>query len=519
VASSAPKHSTEDGPHPSLFEQYADNPVGFCRDVLRFPGTDGPEPIRFWPAQEAIARDVATERRTCVRSGHKVGKTVLVAALSLWWVLTRPRGTAILTSSGDAQVKSQIWKELRKIWQASGGDARFKPRLPIPELPSTGLRLDDVRTIYGFTTRDAERMAGHSGDQLLFCIDEASGFPDKLFEAVRGNTAGGGAVLATGNPTQLGGWFFESFHEARRLWSCHHVDSRTTPNATGKGAPIPGLATAEYVREMIDEYGQGDVARAEEHPVFAVRVAGEFPTAGSRQVVPMRAIERAVRAWPDGAPLPAVLELGVDVALFGEDNTVIKPRRGHYAYPSVVVHGFDPVEVAGKVTEVLERYRIAGQAQPIVKIDDGGGYGAGPIALLRRAGGCVVIPVNAGSASEVEREDGGKAYANLRAELWFGVTAWLEAGGVMPSEPELEAELRAPTYDFTPSMAKRVESKKDIKRRVGRSPDRADALALAVYTPPWAYAQAATSQPNVSAVAARGRPTGLSTRGRGGGVW
>lgn len=496
------------------------DPVGFCRDILRYPGVGGSRPILLWGAQAAIARDVATKRRTTARSGHKVGKTVLVAALALWWTMTRPRGRAVLTSAGASNVKDQIWSELRAVFNASGGNERFRPSQPIPLDPATGLKFDDMRFIYGRTTsaHDAEKMSGYSGDQILFCIDEASGFPDALFEAVQGNMAGGGAVLATGNPTQLGGWFFESFNEKRRLWACHHIDSRTTPNATGVGDPIPGLATAQYVREMIDEYGQGDEARAERHPVFAVRVAGEFPTMGSRQVVPMQLIERSVLAWPNAKPLPEVLELGVDVALFGEDDTVIKPRRGNYAYASVVVHGFDPVEVAGKITEVIDDLGVEGQTMPIVKIDDGGGYGAGPIAILRRTETCVVVPVNAGSASDVEREDGGLAYANLRAELWFGVTKWLEGGGCMPNEPELEAELRAPVYDFTPKMAKRVESKADIKRRVGRSPDRADALALAVYTPGWAYAQAAVSRPDV-ATASRGQPAGLSIRGRGGGVW
>lgn len=514
--------STEDEPHPSLFPQYVDDPVGFCRDVLRYPGEDGPEPIRLWHRQEAIARDVATKPRTSVRSGHKVGKTVLVAVIALWWVLTRPRGRAILTSAGESNVKGQIWMELRAIWNASGGNARFKPTQGIPLDPATGLKIDDVRFIYGRTTseHDAEKMAGYSGDQILFCIDEASGFPTKLFEAVEGNMAGGGAVLATGNPTQVSGWFYDSFHHDRRMWSTHHIDSRTTPNATGEGEPIPGLAAAPYCAMMLEKYGKGDVAKAEEHPVYAVRVAGEFPTMGSRQVVPQALIKAGVDRWPTAKLVPSVLELGVDVARFGEDDSVIKPRRGHYAWPSIEVHGFDSFEVADEVLKAITRYINPGEATlPIVKVDASGGHGSGVIDYLRRTGKCIVVPVDAGSGSSVLTPAKTKAFFNLRAELWWTIREWLEAGGAMPPEPDLEAELRAPVYDFTAKMSKRVESKDDIKKRLGRSPDRADALALAVYTPPWAYAQAALTQPDVSTVPSRGRPEGLNSRGRGGGAW
>lgn len=471
----------------------------------------------FWSAQAAIARDLVTARRVAVRSGHKVGKTLGVAALALWWIMTRERGNAILTSAGDAQVKTQIWKEVRKIWRASGGDDRFKPRLPLPETPSTGLRLDDVRSVYGFTTRDAERIAGHSGDQLLFCVDEASGFPTELFEAVIGNLAGGGAVLATGNPTQTSGWFFDAFFSKRRLWSLHHVDSRTTPNAAG-GTPIPGLATAQYVREMIDEYGGGDVARAEEHPVFAVRVAGNFPTAGSRAVVPMGALERAQSGWPDAKPLPAVLELGVDVARFGEDDSVIKPRRGLYAFPSIVVHGYDTIEVAGAVFEAIALHEHLGEARkPIVKIDASGGYGGGVIDHLMRSGRCIVVPVGAGEGSDVVNSTGGKRFVNRRAELWWAIREWIDSGGVLPREPDLEGELLSVTYDYDVKLRIKVESKDDIKKRLGRSPDRADALALAVWNPHGLWA-ATVAQPDLSHVDSRG-PTGLNARGRGRGAW
>ena len=455
----------------SYFPEYLDDPVGFCEDILN---------VCLWSLQKHIANSLRDNVRTSVRSGHKVGKSLLVVCLALWWVMTRPRGQVVLTSSGKNQVKAILWKELRRVYNAAGGDARFQPQSPVPLDPATGLRFDDSRSIYGFTTDNAERMAGFSGDQLLFCVDEASGFPDPIYEAVQGNLAGGGRILATGNPTKNTGWFFDSHHGKRHLWSTFHVDSRTTPNCIGDEDPIPGLATPEFIESMIEEYGGGNVEEAERSPVFSIRVAGNFAATSDRNVIGLNLIEAGrTRYDEEEHPNHGLLEIGVDVARFGADDTVITGIRDLVSYPNMVIHGFDNVQVAGAVLDYIEAYKKPVE-KPIVKVDVIGN-GSGVFDHLVRKDSIIAIAVDSGESSDIKRSDGTLKFVNKRAELWWSAREWLEDGAFLFRDPKLEEELRAPEYDFDTKLRYRVEKKDRIKERIKRSPDRADSLCLATF--------------------------------------
>ncbi len=452
---------------PEAFAKYYDDCAGFALDHL---GT------RLWDRQVEICDDLIDNPRVAVRSGHKIGKTRLIACIALWWVCTRPRGLVICTSSVDRQVKTQIWREISKLYAILGGKARFG--VECPKDPSTGILFDEYRAIYGFTTRDAEAMAGYSSDQLLFVIDEASGFSNAIYEAVRGNMAGGGRIIATGNPTTTSGWFFEAFTKTRAMWKRHIVDSRTVPNITGNEAPIPGLATQGWVDEMLTEFG-------EESAVFAVRVAGNPPLAGDRAVVPLGLVEAgAAREVPLG---PSRLQIGVDVAREGSDDSTIYARRGLHMFPSKIIHGYDNVDVAGEVMLTVEALRHpgdVGQMTPVVKVDVIG-TGSGVVDHLRRMPGIVVVPVDVSRKSEVKRADGSLAYNSLRAEVWFSAREWLEDGGAFPADGQLESELIAAQYDHDNKLRRRVDSKDKLKERLGgQSPDRADGFCLCTYEPP-----------------------------------
>jgi hypothetical protein len=457
------------------YKRYFNDPVGFIGDVLN---------VRLWKRQREIVLALTQHRKVAVRSGHKVGKTRLVACIALWWAMTRERGVVILTSSGDRQVKTQIWRELRIVYLAAGGAKRFGPEIPLD--PATGLRFSDERVIYGFTTRDAEAMAGYSGDQILFCVDEASGFPESIFDAVDGNTAGGGKILATGNPTRTTGWFYDAFHEKRALWCGVHVDSRETPNVLGDEPPIKGLAGKEWVDEKIVEFGGGDAEAAEQHPTFAVRVAGNFPRQGDRSVIDLAMVEDARRRYDEctgSHPMP--LEIGVDVARFGTDDSVIRGVRGNYPLPQETYNGLDGVQLAAKVAAYVATHRL-GDERPIVKVDVIG-VGSSCVDHLAHYFSDVlhVVPVDVGRSSDVTNADGNAEFAKLRDEVWWSLREWLRAGGMLDADPKLEAELLAPVYTFDPSLRKRVEDKDEIRKKLKRSPDRADALGLAV----WRYGQ------------------------------
>jgi hypothetical protein len=444
------------------FAAYAHDPVGFARDVLD---------VELWHRQAEIAEAVRDHPATSARSGHKVGKTLVVVALGLWWVSTRHHGRVILTSSNASQVKHQLWDELRRVYREAGGERVLGGDMALD--PSTGLRFADGRKIIGLTAADPEGFAGYSGAELLVCIDEASGFDPSIFEALATSMAGGGKILATGNPTQPSGWFFEAFTSQRELWRTIHVDSREAAEVEG----IPGLATAQWIDRMVAEHGGGDPETAALSPIFQVRVMGEFPVTADDQVVPMGLVEAATDRYLDGAepPVGARLVVGCDVARFGGDASCIQPVRGSYAWPATELRSKDGFEVAAEVIRIADQLRNHGGDVPIVAVDSSGGHGSSVIDALNRQGTVQVVPVNAGEAATQSR------FAKLRDELWWSIREWLEADAALPPDSRRDAELIAPKYDHDAALRVRVEKKSATKARIGRSPDRADALALATW--------------------------------------
>lgn len=157
--------------------------------------------------------------------------------------------------------------------------------------------------------------------------------------------------------------------------------------------------------------------------------------------------------------------LGVDVARFGDDDSVIFRRQGLVAYPPTVLSDVDNMTLAGRVAEEIYKFR-----PDAVFID--GGRGEGVIDRLRQLGHRVT-EVNFGAKAD---EPG--RYANKRMEMWTRMTDWIQAGGSLPDIPELKTELSTPEYSFTKSGLLQLESKEDIKDKLGKSPDIADALAL-----------------------------------------
>lgn len=331
----------------------------------------------------------------------------------------------------------------------------------------------DGREILGFTAGDADAFSGVSGANVLYIVDEAPGVEESIFEALQGNRAGGAWLLMFGNPTQTSGTFYNAFHGAREFFVGLHISSRDAALfAQARGEHIPGLATLAWADEMLAAYG-------EDSPIYQVRVLGDFPSQAENAVIALSQLEAALARWTREAPAKTdALTIGVDVARYGDDDTVILPVRGSYAYPPTVVRSMDGPQVAGRVLEVA-RALVDGAAKCRVNVD-AIGVGSSVYDALRHNESIrhwvQVVGVNSSSKS-----DDPDKYANLRAQLHFAARDWLRDGGAVPKDAKLEAELIAPTYSFDERGRIKVESKDDIKERLRRSPDRADALMLAVY--------------------------------------
>lgn len=479
-----------------LFPEYFDKPVEFALIVLG---------LRLCRAQRRILKAIARSKRVAIRSGQKTGKSTAFVAAALWWAATRPRGRVLLTAPGYRQVKKVLWKELRRICFDSNNTREDKRTVAEvlnvePALdPETGMQWPDGREIVGFAASSPGATQGFSGPEMLIVIDEGSDVDDDIMEAHEGNTAAGGSICAASNPIKSIGWFFEAFHSQAEYWTPIHLSSEDTPNVLGDEPPIPGLADKAFINDMRRKHGV-------KSKFYLERILGQFSGSGSNTVVGLALVDSATaryrtnvaKAWhakhgetppADGIPLddlalvadlsrndPAPLEFGLDVARYGDDDTTIAPRRGKRLFPLISIHGAEGNQIAGKLLEVVRMCRRIDEV-PAVKIDCTGGYGTSPADILRANHSSEVLVVEVNSSS---RADDDTTYANMRAQMHFGFAQFLKEGGELPDDTKLRVELLAPTYKFDANRRYLVEPKDAIKKRIKRSPDKADAAALAV---------------------------------------
>lgn len=454
-----------------LLRRHRARPELFARQALGAP---------CWSRQVEVLQALAKPNaRVAVKSGHKTGKTRLGGVALHWFAHTFRRARAVFTGPTFPNIQNVIWPEVRRLHlDASKGGMPLGGRL-FDDL-TKGIVLPNGSQIFGITVRDPEAMAGISGENLLFLVDEASGVDQRVYEAIFGNTSGGARVLLLGNPTRVAGVFYDAFHTKRAAWETFTIDSRQTPNFDPALPDIPGLARPEFVEWAKEQWGEGT-------PQWDVRIAGNFPRLGDKNVVSLGAVEDAKARAEERTEEPVgPLRLGVDVARFGDDASVIAAVRGNTLVTMRPLHGLDVVDVAGKVLELAGQLRDPTEGPPQVNVDVIGVGGGVVDVLARHADQVQVVGVDVGS-SPTSQPALGPGYSLLRDQLWFGVAEWLDGGGELTAVPDvakLEAELVAPEYDFDARGRYKVEPKAKTKERLGRSPDRADALCLAVYEAP-----------------------------------
>lgn len=445
--------------------------------------------LTIWPKQAELLRSILTHGRVTVTSGHKTGKTTSFAILAWWFPsdpVARPGARVAMTSSSFRQVIRTLWREVTALWRRAR-DRGYD--LPEPALsPDTGVRWPDGREMFGFSTKDPEKAAGTSGAHLLYLVDEASGVPGKVFEALEGNRAGGqGAkIFLASNPTQQSGTFFESHHTKRHLYRALSISSE---EAADVDPPIPGLATRSWVEEKRVDWGPD----WRTSPIYAVRVLGRFPATASDAVIGLGLVLDAVARHAETEP-SGPLVIGLDVARFGDDETVAAPRRGHYVYPLIRLPPGDGPETATQFLQALTAADIVRPGErPQVNVD-ANGIGVSVFDALARNDAVKAIAVNTSVASSSVNE-----FINLRAELHFAGRDWLREGGAVPDDAKLQAEMVAPKYRTDARGRIQVESKDDLRKRLpgNRSPDACDAWLLSLYEPP---------PPAATKVSVRSRP-------------
>jgi hypothetical protein len=440
--------------------RYQADPVGYCRDVLRF------EP---WSKQREVLESVRDHKRTAVRSSHGTGKTAIAGRAALWFLDSFENSRVITTAPTWAQVKDLLWREIHVAHYAAAGKIGGK-------LHDAGLELGPDWFAVGLSTNEPERFQGHHAEHLLLIVDESSGVSTAIFNAAQGFlTAHGARLLLLGNPTQLSGEFFDAFHTKRAGYNLISISTFDTPAFTGELVAEPALRslpTPEWVAEMRALYG-------EESPLWAVRVLGEFARQPDDSIIALAALEAAqVREREKTAPVV----IGCDVARFGSDETVIALRHGERVRIAKVLSGRDTMTVVGEILRVARGTLEEAVDFARIVVDDvglGGGV-TDRLRELKREGSLGALRVTAFNGAERSRAP--DDYPNRRSEVWFEFADRLETLD-LDADEKLAADLVAPTYKLDSKGRRVVEPKADTKRRLGRSPDRGDAVLLTFALP------------------------------------
>lgn len=393
--------------------------------------------------------------RLAVASGHGIGKSFLTACLVIWILATRPNCKGVVTANTAAQLKTKTFAEISKWLRRSIVADMFEIKaesIEAKEAPESW-RVD-AQTC---KEENSESFAGqHSASSTSFYVmDEASAVPDVIWEVAEGGlTDGEPMMFVFGNPTRNTGRFRECFGKRKNVWSTRQIDSRSV-----------FITNKEQMEEWRKEYG-------EDSDFFKVRVKGEFPSQSDKQFIPSGlVVEAARRDMPHNGATCAII--GVDVARFGDDDSVIYTRIGRGWLPIKRFKGLSTTQLVAKVKRHFDEVRALGFPRDRIYINvDEGGVGGGPKDQLRDDGYPVRgIQFGAGA-------DDPKTYARLREEMWGRMKLWLMDGGTIPNDQGLIDDLTAPEYDILPGGQIKLESKKDMKKRGMPSPDSADALAL-----------------------------------------
>lgn len=453
----------------------------FASEVLGFlrcgePNPEGRPQLEKWQ-EEALQRfsrlwanRLKKPPRLAIKSGHGVGKTCLLTILVLFVLLTNPHDTKIpVVANSQDQLRDGLWPELSKWINTLPEELREHvkweaERVFISQNPQGAFAVRRTAS-----THRPEALQGMHAETILVVLEEASGLPEETIQAGAGTlSTPGAAVIAVGNPTRASGFFWRTFNspQVAAQWERMSVNSEDVPRARG------------HVDDIIALYGK-------ESNAYRVRVLGEFPSQDDDTVIPLALVKAAIGrdvkkswVWPIW---------GVDVGRHGDDASALVKRQGNtiIALPKMW-RNMDGNQVAGRIIHEYENTPTDEKPKRINVDVIGVGYSV--FDRLRDSGSPVkniVSGINVAeetTASDLDRR--------LRDELWFFGRKWFEGKDVcipkdlVRTEADQQmldrfiSEMTSVTFDFDMNGKRVVERKADMKKRLGHSPDIADAFLL-----------------------------------------
>lgn len=477
--------------------------VGELLDESSASGTDlsrwWDDPVGFWERagrmhedyQQEVLRSVFSEadgRFSVWRGAHSVGKEYTGGSAIVFGAYVRGM-LVIPVSQTERQVVGQLMREVRAAWRAAVTAHGIGGQLFQGSVRINGE--DRVIALTGSASVDA--LTGwHDPAGVLVIISEGQGerLEDSAYDAAIAIASDSKSrVLAMGNPVRPQGRFYEINQSAN--WRKFRTSAFDTPNVKAGRVVRPGFPAPTWPEEVEREVGGKD------SPYYVSRVLAEFPSVAEDSLVQREWLERAhelhrTLALANGSKLV----VGVDPARLGVDATALCVRGGAHVHEFVTWRNADTMMTADRVMATTKD--VMGRIQTVREVVvDLPGLGAGVFDRLRETmprilDSAIPLPFGADPYRKPPRvtafEGGSRAgqperFVNRRAEAFWAIRKRLEEGKLaLPPSPELDEELLATTVEFTPSGKVAITSKDTIKSRLGRSPDSADALAIAFST-------------------------------------
>jgi hypothetical protein len=474
------------------WSQYQNDPVGFVTEALG---------ETIWSKQREMLESVRDHKRTYVPACHAPGKSHISARVVAWWVSCHPPGTALAVTTAPTfrQVRNILWAQIRRV------AAKYE----LPGLTNqVEWKIGEELVAFGFANSDDEAaVQGIHAPHVLVVVDEGGGISETLGRSLEALMTGDHTrLLVVGNPPTDNemSWFERGCNST--LTNVIPIGAYDTPNFTGEDAgickscpstvPEHGVAThlvdKQWVDDIITEFG-------EDSAFVEARIFAKFPRNSSNRVIPYSWCELAV---DNETPAEGnKIRLGVDVASDGGDELVVARADGYNCYLTHRSSGSEnanAVDVAEKILKEIvsaekehEKRGIRDQVE--VKID-ATGMGWGVVGMLEQWGTegrhhSEIIPIVVGESPA----DRGK-FLNQRAEMWWAGRLLFQPekqddGSVtqmirIENDRRLLAQLSGPSFGSDAAGRITIERKKDLKRKGLPSPDRAEAVLLALYEKP-----------------------------------
>lgn len=463
--------------------------------------------------QKAIVTAVQENKMVSVRSGTARGKDYVAACIAMCFLYLTPKWNAkgelvantkvALTAPTERQVINIMMAEISRLYQKAKARGFVLPG----KLNTDSIRTDNKEWfLVGFKAdeHNHEAWSGFHAANTMFIVTEATGVADDTFEAIEGNLQGNSRILLVFNPNTTVGYAAKS--QKKPHWKKFCLNSLTAPNVVQKKQIYIGQVDYEWVKQRVDTWcepiSEEEVLPSENDFVwegrwyrpsdlFRRKVLGEFPKVDEDVLIPQAWIELANQRWKEytlGTRCDGVL--GIDVAGMGRDSTVYCPRYQNYV-EKFVKHDSggkaDHMTVAGQAIAYLHAH--SGCSVSIDTIGEGAGVYSRCVEVAEsdhrlREDAIISCKYSEGAKRgnrPLRDATGEMEFANMRAYLYWCVRDWLNpnnnTGAMLPPDDELMQEATEIKWSFMSNGKIIIEPKEDIKKRIGRSPDKFDALA------------------------------------------